>query len=250
MELKQYWHVVKKRIWLIAVLVCIAGVATGIYSYFFQQPEFEASTKLIVNQTGSQNDIIAKLDLSTINSNIQLVKTYKEIIRTPRVMDKVAQKHPELGLTAGELIERISVTSVNDTQVMSVTAKDSSYSRAANIANAVSEVFMQELPSLMQVDNVSILYEADHTLTPPPVSPKPTVNIAIAIALSMLVGIGFALLLDYLDDTIKTEEDIQAVLGLPTLSLIPKIREVDLGKHKDNSIDQPMRGKNNVTFEA
>ncbi|MBJ6359781.1 YveK family protein [Paenibacillus sp. GCM10012307] len=250
MELKQYWNVIRKRLWLILLLVITASLATGIYSLYFIKPQFEASTKLIVNQTSSPNDLLTKLDLSTINSNIQLVKTYKEIIKTPRIMDKVVEQYPELGLTARELVEKVSVSSVNDTQVMSVTAKDNSYERATSIANAVSSVFQQEIPTLMKVDNVSILNKADASAPTAPVSPNIKLNLAVAFLMSLMAGLGLSFLLEYLDDTVKTEEDIRNVLGLPTLSVIPKIRENDLVKQGRKQTGQHLRREGNVTVET
>ncbi|RXZ83385.1 lipopolysaccharide biosynthesis protein [Paenibacillaceae bacterium] len=249
MELKQYWNIILKKLWLIAILVVAATVGTGIYSYYFVNPQYEASTKLIVNQTSNPSDILSKIDLSTINSNIQLVKSYKEIIKTNRIMDAVASQYPGLGMSAGELIDKVSVSSVNDTLVMSVTARDPSYKQAAEVVNAVSLVFQQEIPNLMSVDNVSILNEADPTKTPAPVSPNPLMNIAVSFALSLLLGLGLALLLEYLDDTVKTEEDVATLLGIPTLSVIPKIKESDLVVDKRQAVES-VRRESNVTFES
>lgn len=253
MELKQYWTSVKKRVWLIIVLMMLGGAGAGIYSYAVAEPVYEASTKLIVGQS-NEASLLAKLDLGTINSNIQLVKTYKEIIRTPRIMSVVAERHPELGLTAEQLVGKISVGSVNETQVMSVSARDVSYEKAALIVNSVSEVFREEIPKLMQVDNVSILNTADPGRASSPVSPSPQLNIAAALLLSGMLGLGLALLLEYLDDTIKSEEDVLLALDMPTLSVIPRMKHRDFdtrsGKQKAVPVENKARSENNVPFEA
>ncbi|WP_020619929.1 YveK family protein [Paenibacillus daejeonensis] len=253
MELKQYWTIVKKRLWLIIMLMVLGGGGAGLYSYMVMNPVYEASTKLIVNQS-SEASMLAKLDLGTINSNIQLVKTYKEIIQTPRIMGVVAEQHPELGLTAQQLVQKINVSSVNDTQVMNVSARDVSYEKAALIVNSVSEVFMQEIPLLMQVDNVSILNTAELDRTPAPVSPSPKLNIAAALLLAGMLGMGAAFLLEYLDDTIKSEDDVMKVLDMPTLSVIPRMKERDFssnsGKLKPVPVEKKARSEKNVPFEA
>ncbi|MFS0725632.1 YveK family protein [Paenibacillus sp. 1P07SE] len=253
MELKQYGNIVKKRLWLIILFMVLGGAGAGFYSYMLQDPVYEASTKLIVNQSSEAN-LMARLDLGTINSNIQLVKTYKEIIQTPRIMSMVAERHPELGLSAEQLVQKISVSSVNETQVMSVSARDISYEKAAMIVNSVSEVFQEEIPSLMQVDNVSILNTADPGRTPAPVSPSPKLNIAAALLLAGMLGLGVAFLLEYLDDTIKTEDDVMTVLGMPTLSAIPRMKERDFGgssgKLKPSPVEKKARSEKNVPFEA
>jgi capsular polysaccharide biosynthesis protein len=111
---------------------------------------------------------------------------------------------------------------------MTLVVQDKSYEKAANIVNAVSKVFQNEIPSIMKVDNVSLLNEAKVTDHPSPVKPNPELNIAISLIVSLMIAVGIAFLLEYLDDTIKTEEDIQAVLGLPTLTAITRMKEDDM----------------------
>ncbi|XEC96224.1 YveK family protein [Paenibacillus tarimensis] len=250
MELKQYWNIVKKRLWIIMLLAVVFGTVTGFYSYSFIKPQYAASTKLIVNQSNGTGDILDRLDLGSINSSIQLLKTYKEIIRTPKIMNQVVEEYPQLGVTAGDLIRRVSVSSVNDTQVMSVTVIDSDYERAARSANAISIVFQKAIPELMKVDNISILDEANPNSTPVYISPNPVKNIVVSIILAVLLGLGLVFLIEYLDDTIKTEEDVTRILQLPTLSAIPKIKVRDMKRYKERITDEPLRSGKNVTFEA
>jgi capsular polysaccharide biosynthesis protein len=232
LELKDYFKILKKRIWLILISMTLITSATAAVSIYLLDPVYEASTKLIVNKNmeslpaGSQ----ATLDLNMINMNIRLIDTYKEVIKTEAIMDRVVEQYPDLNLTAGQLISKVRVSSVNNTQVMTVSVQDESYIQAARIANAVSMVFQQQIPTIMSVDNVTILNEAKLNATPAPVRPNPMLNITIGLILSLMLGVGISLLLEYLDDSIKSEEDVLQYLQLPTLSVIVKIEESDLGK--------------------
>ncbi len=227
MELKQYWIIVKRRLLLIALIIIVSCLSIGIYSYYFIKPQYSASAKLIVNQYKDSSSLLPSIDLGSINSTIGLIKTYKEIIRTPRIMKKVVEEYPELNVSYGELIGKVSVSSVNETQVMSVSVRDDSYEKAAKIANAVALVFQKMVPGLMKVDNVSVLDFTDPKENHGPVAPNPKLNIAVAFLLALMMGVGIAFLLDYLDDTIKTEEDIETLLGVPVLTSIPKFKESD-----------------------
>ncbi|WP_168121095.1 Wzz/FepE/Etk N-terminal domain-containing protein [Paenibacillus sp. HB172176] len=251
MELKQYWLIVKKRLILIALMTAICCTGIGIYTNYYIQPQYEASSKLIVNQYKESGSLLSSIDVGAINSTIGLIKTYKEIIRTPRMMKKVAADYPELGMTYGELINKVSVSSVNETQVMSITVKDVSYQHAANIANAVAIVFQNSVPALMKVDNVSILDQADPTEKHAPVSPNLKLNLTAAFLLSLMFGVGLSFLLDYLDDSVKTEEDVEALLQVPVLSAIPTFKESDA---KERPGKLPMTAKagreKNVTYDA
>lgn len=226
MELKQYGLMIRKRWWLIALCVLLTTTITGIYSYMFIKPVYQASTKLIVNEAKQNNPLVA-LDLNAVNVNLKLIDTYKEIIRTPAIMDKVAVQYPDLNLTAEQLTGKVKVSSVNNTQVMTLAVQDPSYSRAVDIVNAVSQVFKQEIPNIMKVDNVSILNVAESKEHAHPVAPNKLLNIIIGFIVSLMATVGIVFLLDYLDDTIKSEQDVSEVLGLTTLTVIAKIKKDD-----------------------
>lgn len=249
MELKQYWAIVRNRLWMILLLMTVSAVATTVYSYTMIDQKYAASTKLIVNQNEEISVQNGKLDIGTINSNIQLIKTYKEIIATPRIMNLVVEQYPQLQLTSDELISKIGVSSVNETQVMSVFAIDSSYSRAANIVNAVATVFQNEIPKLMKVDNVNILNEADPNVNAAPIPANSNLNIIISIVLSFMIGLGLVFLLDYLDDTVKTEADIAEIVGLPVMASIPRTKGKDRSK-KSRDSNTSIGGEKNVTLNA
>lgn len=251
MEFKHYWTIVKKRIWMIALIVIIGCLATGIYSFYLVKPQYEATAKLIVNDYKSSSSLLSSMDLGSINSTVKLIKTYKEIIKTPRIMKQVAANYPQLGVTYNELINKVNVSSVNETQVMSISVRDGSYEQAAKIANAVATVFQRSVPELMKVDNISILDKADPAEPHSPVAPNPKMNIAVAFVLALLVGIGLAVLLEFLDDTIKTEDDIEQLLDLPVLGAIPKIKERDINDRDKQQPVTPMVGREkNVSFDA
>jgi len=228
MELKEYGRILKKWLWLIVTCVVIACTTTAIVSYYFINPVYQASTKLIVNHSKENDGVLKQVDLNEVNVNIKLIDTYKEIIKTDAVMDKVVEQYPELNLTAGQLISKIQVSSVNNTQVMTLSVKDGSYERAVNIVNAIATVFQQAVPQIYSVDNVQILSSAKMVEHPAPVEPKHKLNIMISFMVALLLSIGIAFLLEFLDDTIKTEADISSVLGVPTYAVISVIQDKDL----------------------
>jgi capsular polysaccharide biosynthesis protein len=223
MEIKEYIRILKRRLWLIIGCVLIATITAAIYSRLYIPPVYQATTKLIVNKTVEQEQFgREQMDLGAIGINIRLIDTYKEIIRTPAILEKVVQRHPELNLTPDYLSRVINVQSLNQTQVMTLTAVDYSYERAMQIVNAVSLVFQTEIPKIMKVDNVTVLNMAQMTDNPTPINQKSSQYIMISFAISLLFAIGISFLLEFLDDTIKTEEDIEQVLGLPTLTTVIK----------------------------
>ena len=248
LDLRDYIKVIRKRIWIIIAIVLVACLTTGIMSYFFIDPIYEASTKLIVNKSSDRVGV-EQLNTESINTNLRLIDTYKEIIRTPAIMEKVTVAYPEFNLTMDELVGKVKVSSVNNTQVMTLIVQDTSYNKAAKIVNAVSKVFQQEIPKIMQmkVENVSLLNEAKEINNPLPVKPNKKLNIAISFVVALMVALGLVFLLEYLDDTLKTESDIQQFLGLPTLGMISKMRSEDI-ELRSNAVDSKLGGeKSHVT---
>lgn len=237
LDLKDYLTVIKKRMWLILFIVVIAGSATAVWSYLYAEPVYEASTKLIVNSSNEQfgTGANAQLTLNDINFHIRLIETYKEIIRTEAIMEKVVNEYEWLNLRADQLMKMVKVSAANNTLVMTLTVQDPSYSLAMNAVNAVSEVFQREIPLIMNVDNVSLLDRAKPIANPVPVKPNPELNIAISVVIALLIALGLAFLLEYLDDTIKTEADVRYYLDLPTLGAIVKVNGEDLGGRKSSA---------------
>ncbi|WFB58910.1 Wzz/FepE/Etk N-terminal domain-containing protein [Paenibacillus sp. BR1-192] len=228
MELKQIFRIVQKKWWLIATIVIISIVATGVKSFYFTTPIYAANAKLIVNQ--SSGDGGASLNASTIQTSIFLINSYKEIIKSSAIMNKVVEDYPDLGLNAWQLSAKISVTSANNSQVMNLIYEDTSYARAAEIVNAVSTVFKEQIPHIMNVDNITILSEADMTASPVPINVNPIMNLLISFVVSLMLATGLVFILDYLDDTLKTEVQVSETLDVPVLAVVGTISKSDLKK--------------------
>jgi capsular polysaccharide biosynthesis protein len=225
-NLKEYLMVILKRWWIIVLVVSTCTILTAMYSTSNYVPIYQASTKLIVNKTSEQDQLgKEQIDYGAIGVNMSLINTYKEIIRTPAIMDKVVQRYPDLHISTDQLISIINVTNINETQVMSIVARHLSHERAVRIANAVSDVFQSEIPNIMKVDNITILNRAKVQDNPTPINQKSNQYIILGFLVSLAATVGIILLWDALDDTLKTEEDIREAFDLSTLAYIPKVKK-------------------------
>ncbi|MES9740255.1 Wzz/FepE/Etk N-terminal domain-containing protein, partial [Peribacillus frigoritolerans] len=193
---------------------------SGTISYFLLTPVYQSSTKILVNQKQSEN----QLDSTQIRSNIDMINTYSVIIKSPAILEKVIDEL-ELDQSVDQLSQKITINSQENSQVFSLTVQDSNPSKAVEIANTVSSIFQKEIKDIMNVDNVTVLAKAEIKENPTPVKPNPLLNIAIAIVFGLMAGIGLAFLLEYMDNTIKDEGDIERLLELPILGSIQKISQ-------------------------
>ncbi|MCS7461004.1 Wzz/FepE/Etk N-terminal domain-containing protein [Paenibacillus doosanensis] len=232
-NLKEYIMMIKKRLWIVVLFVLASTMLTAFYSTVNYQPVYMAATKLIVNKT-SEKDMTGKeqIDYAAIGVNIALINTYKEIIKTPAIMDKVVQRYPDLNLSAEQLIAMTNVSDLHETQVMTIVAQSGSYEKAVKIANAVSDVFQTEIPKIMKVDNVTILNRAKMQDNPVPINKKSNQYIVLSFAASLVISIGIIFLLEALDDTVKTEDDVREMFGASTLALIPKLKDKEINAGK------------------
>ncbi len=223
-SLKELFQTVKKRLWLIVLITVILTTISGLVSYFLLTPVYQSSTQLLVNQEKTDQ---AAYNTGDIQANIQLINTYNVIIKSAAILDLVSE---ELNgaYSAFELNNMITVGSIQNSQVLTLTVESTDPVMAAKIANTTAEVFQQQVVSIMNVDNVNILASAQVGENPSPVKPQPVLNMAIAFVVGLMASVGLAFLLEFLDNTVKTEQDIEKLLGLPVLGTVVLIEDKDI----------------------
>ena len=235
-SLKELLQSLKKRLLLIIIITAIFTAISGIVSYFFLTPIYQSSTQILVNQAKSKNEVY---DPNEVQTNLQLIDTYNVIIKSPAILDKVIEKE-NLEMTSGELDKLISVSNEQESQVVNITVQHENPQDSKNIANAISTTFQKEIKSIMNVDNVSILTKARVGSM---IKPNIILNMAIALIVGLMVGVGIAFLLEYLDKTIKKDKDIEEQLGLPVLGAINIINiDSDTKKRGSNIYINETRG--------
>jgi len=221
-SLRELFQVLRKRLWLIVLITIIAATVSAVISFFVLTPVYESKTQILVNQAKNDQQLYSN---QTVQTNVQLINTYNDIITSPAILDKVI-KELKLDGSAQSLSGQIQVTSAQDSQVAQIVVQDTSAKRATDIANTTASVFQKEVPKLMNVDNVKVLSKATLGESASPVKPQPLMNIAIAVVVGLMVGVGLSFLLEYLDNTLKTEQDIENLLELPVMGVITTIKDI------------------------
>jgi len=227
-SLHDLFRVLRRRFILIISTAIFAVAITGVISYFFLTPIYNASTQILINQKQTEQFQVSAQDIQT---NIQLINTYTVIIKSPAILTKVIE-NLELDTTPVLLEKKIKVETTQDSQVIKISVNDPEHYRSVDIANTIVEVLQEEIQLLLNVNNVYILSPAVYLENPLPAKPNPLLNMTIAAVSGLMVGVGMAFLINYLDMTVKTEEDIEELLGFPVIGIVSPISEVDVNKIK------------------
>lgn len=207
--LRTLWR--KKFLVLLTALLS-AGVGFA-YSAFLATPQYDSTTRLyVVNQNTQANVGITNQDLQ---AGSYLVKDYKEIILSQDVLRNVTET---LGFN-GDIKSKITVNIPVDTRILSITVRDSDPNQAASIANALREEAAKKIIDVTKVSDVTTLEEA--LPAEQPSTPRTKRNIALGFIAGAGVAIALVLILEILDDRVKRPQDIEEVLGMPLLGIVP-----------------------------
>ncbi len=217
MTLEDIFKALKKR-WLLIVSVTLMFLIGGsVFVLFFGPvPQYQSSTTVLVDYRASETEALTQND---INLSQKLVQTYTEIIKSLTILNPVIEEM-DLSLTPNELLKKISVSQVNETEIIKISVTDEDPILARDIANTLAETFSEEISHIMKVDSTSILDEA--VLPTMPLAQNKVTKIAIAGILGMMVSVGLVFLFEYLDRSIKTVDETESLLGVPVLGVIPK----------------------------
>ena len=217
----QLVKVLWKRKFLIVLTAIIAGLAAFAYSSFVIKPQYTSTTRIyVVNRNQADKPGLTNQDLQ---AGAYLVKDYREIILSQDVLEKVVADQ-KLTMDAKTLGRKVSVTVPADTRIVSISVRDGNPEEASRIANALREEAAQKIISVTRVSDVTILEEARPATSPS--SPNIRRNTMIAT----IAGVGFVtiivLLVELLDDRVKRPEDIEEVMHISLLGVIPNLEKL------------------------
>ena len=220
LELRKYWDVMRKRWKIVLALPLIAALMSGVISFYVIKPVYQASTTLLVGEKARESGQVAvqMLNNEVLLANQQLAKTYASIAQS-RTVEQNVIKYLNLPLAVEELDRMITINQVKTTEILEIQVRNTDPGQATAIANIMAQEFSKAVIEIKKVDSVSIVDSA--VIPDKPVKPNKTLNVLIAFVIGLMASVGLAFLLDYLDNTVKTSNDVETLLGIPVLGVIP-----------------------------
>lgn len=213
--------VIWQRLWIIVLSGLTLAGAVGGFS-LYQTPTYEASIKLLIGQKPDSDSIN---DLANEVQGLQgITSTMVEAVNTRPIAYGVIRKQG-LSISADSFQENLSAEQIEDTQFIEVSYKDSDPEMAQRIVNTVGAVFSDKISEISPSANAIAATVWETAVVPDsPVSPNPARNVILALVLGVMLGVGLAFLLDYLDDDWSSPEEVETVSGVPTFGAIPAFK--------------------------
>ena len=215
--LKTIW---KRKFLIILTALITAVIALG-YSVFIAKPSYQSTTRIyVVNRQQSDNNALTNQDLQ---AGAYLVKDYKEIILSQDVLSTVISEL-KLSSTTADLAGKVAVSVPTDTRIVSITVTNGDPNQASRIANTLREVAAEKIITVTKVSDVTTLEEAEAPKSPS--SPNIRRNVMIGFVGGAVAMVVLVLIVAVLDDRVKKPEDIEEVMGMSLLGIVPDMRKL------------------------
>ena len=207
----------RKKILIILVAI-ITGGLTFIYSALIVRPQYTSTSRIyVVNHGQGEQNVLTN---QALQAGSYLVKDYQEIILSQDVLEKVIANQ-KLTMTPKQLASKIRVSVPRETRIVSIDVKDTNPDTASQLANELRVVAAAKIKAVTKVSDVTTLEEARPALNPS--SPNIRRNTILGVAGGAVLIIVLLTLQEILDDRIKRPEDVEEVLELPLLGVVPKV---------------------------
>lgn len=215
--LKTLW----KRKFSIVLVALVFAIAAFGYSAFLAKKEYQSTSRIyVVSRQNQDNNALTNSDLQ---AGSYLVKDYREIILSQNVLSQAIDEL-KLDMTPAELSKKINVSVPTDTRILSITAKDGDPKEAARIANGLRNVAAEKIISVTKVSDVTTLDEAEVPQLPS--SPNIRRNVLLGFVAGAGLMVELLVVVEVLDDRVKRPEDIEELMGLTLLGIVPDIKKL------------------------
>ena len=203
------------------ILITLMFVAVGIgYSYFFVKPEYTSTTSLVLAQSSSSGQTgDGAISATDLTMNSKLVSTYSELIKRKAILGQVCENLNIPDSNIQELRGKIKVNSAKNTEIIEISVTNKDPNKAEEIANEIAKVFGEKIVEIYNISNVYLLDRAEANAVPSNINHMK--DVVIFAFIGLVIAAVYVLIANMLDNTIKTEQDVEATTELLVLSSIP-----------------------------
>lgn len=225
-DLSELFRVIFSKLFIILFVGALGAIAMFAYTKLLVQPKYTSSTKVyILNKPTGDSLTTSDLAFATY-----LARDYQVLIVSDPVLKEVINEL-NLNMTTKSLASCISVKLEEDTRIIQIDVQSTSPQLAKDIADTLRDAVNEKTKNVMGgIEAVNAIDEASLPVTPS--SPKIMKNTVIGFVGGAAVVILIVIFLFIMDDTIKTQEDVERYLGLSVLASIPMQKDNTDNKKK------------------
>ncbi len=221
-DMKKILNIISSKKIFIALIILLSLVMGYFYSYYYKKPQYNSSVTVLL--TGDEAQGEKQVTQTDLNLNSGLISTYGSIAKSANVLSKVIE-NLGLDISVQNLQKNLTVAEIKNTQFLKITVENQNPETAMKIANEISKVFVEQIKTIYNIQNINIIDTAEISNTPC------NINHIKDMAIALMAGIfasGVLILIIYiLDDTIKSEKDIPVNLKLETIGTIPNTNKTN-----------------------
>jgi len=203
-----------KKLYILLVTVCALFIGC-IYTFGIQKPVYKSDTTILLTKESDTSSITS----NDIALNQKLVDTYREIIKSRKVMGRVIN-NLNLTYSVNELSSKVTVVSINETEIIKISVVDSDNKLASDIANEIASVFNSQIVKLYNIQNIGVIDRAE--VSNAPYNVNVTKQLVIASLIGFVLGCALVFVIFYFDNTIKSVEEVENKLKLPIIGTVPE----------------------------
>ena len=221
-DLLELLRVLWSKIGYVILAALALGLLMVLVSKVFMKPQYESTTKMYVLSKQDSSSTVTSGDLQ---ASSLLTKDYAELIQSRQVVETVIAQL-NLDLTYEEFLNKITVTTQNDTRILSITVKDEDPYVASQMADAIR---------VAASDHIQNVMNTEANIPDEPVSPSIKKNGLIGAIAGAFIAIVIIIIVYLTNDTIQTSEDVERYLGVSTLGIIPLAEGQKKSKKKNGN---------------
>ncbi len=224
LELLSYFR--RFAVWVFAAFLAGALIA-GLFTQFAITPKYTATSKMYMVSSSSQSVV----DLTDLNIGQSISKDYVELLKTRPIIEGVIEEQ-KLNYTYNQLLNMLSLSVISDTRIIAIKVTSTDPKEAMNIANALAEKGVKELPKVMETPEPHI---AEYAIVPVNKSaPSLSKNTVMGALIGLIIALAFLTIRFLMDDTFKSAEEVEKEFGVMPLTVIPEGKIEGLESSEDS----------------
>lgn len=221
---KMLWN---SRRFIVTITVFFVVIA-AVYSYVIQTPKYQSYTTIVLTKAENTEGTNSSVTQTDVTMNQKLVATYSEIVKSKTVLAQVISNLQIADLTEGQLRSSVTVSAVEDTEVIKIIVSNENPEYAAKIANEIGKVFSEKISDMYKINNVYTLDAAEPSATPYNI--KPVKYMLIAVVAGIFISCAIIIVMGLFDTTVKSAEEIEQALKIPVIAQLELVDETTIRK--------------------